>query len=645
MHIKAGHSGRHVLALWIGCATLAVAVALPGAAQAQNVCNGAIDINYISGPPYGLVGDIYRFEVGLGAGSITGGALNQLTINRFRFHLDCSNFAFIGCTDEGDIIRYVADATITSSNCLDAGALPVTWSSNGVDSPVGPNQVIFTPSSPVVIPASTQPANGCKVAFDIRVQTAPGLDASPTIVQEAAGYNPTGPPFDAVCDNGVNASTSQSGQIFLCPACDDGECFDQACNQITGNCDQTNEPFSTQCTDTDGKVCTTAGCDGVGNCDQGHISTPASTTCPDTDGDLCTTAGCDGAGNCDQNHITVPCVGDCLTGACDPGTGNCIPEQASTQCTDTDGNVCTTAGCDGAGNCDQGHISAPASDPCPDTDNNECTTAGCTGAGACDQKHILQPVGTICEIDGTCNEFGECEHPPPPNDHYKCYRTLQTDGKFAKRDVDLEDQFATTVASVLTPRRFCNPVNKNGEGINDPTAHMMCYRITEPRLQRRQVVVENQFGVQTLTVLRAYDLCVPAEKDGVPSDLNLNHYKCYKVAQGAPKFTEREVGLVDQFETKATMVMRPRLLCNPVDKNGEGIVDGANHLTCYIIKDVAGQPEFEQQQVDVMDQFGEQDLNTLRGECRKTSFLCVPSTKRIPSPSGAFLDATSGALD
>jgi len=211
--------------------------------------------------------------------------------------------------------------------------------------------------------------------------------------------------------------------------------------------------------------------------------------------------------------------------------------------------------------------------------------------------------------------------------------------------VTLDDQFSTTNTTVLKPRHFCNPVEKNGEGISDPTAHMMCYKIKEPKFQRQEVVVENQFGQQTLTVLRPYSLCVPAEKDGVPSELSIDHMKCYRVAQGPPKFPQLQVDLDDQFETKVTTVRKPRMLCTPVEKNGEGMIAPENHLTCYSIRDAAGQPKFQPRGVDVTDQFAEQDLNTLRGDCRKGSYLCVPSTKRIPSPSRAFLDLTTGVMD
>ena len=84
----------------------------------------------------------------------------------------------------------------------------------------------------------------------------------------------------------------------------------------------------------------------------------------------------------------------------------------------------------------------------------------------------------------------------PPSEHYKCYQTRQMGIEFPTQQVDLEDQFVTTSATVRRPHRFCNPVDKNGEGINDPTAHLMCYDISEPRFERRIVKVENQFGEQ-----------------------------------------------------------------------------------------------------------------------------------------------------
>src|SRR5207253_3344387 len=81
-----------------------------------------------------------------------------------------------------------------------------------------------------------------------------------------------------------------------------------------------------------------------------------------TDGNACTTAGCDGRGVCDQSHLVKTCPPDtneCTDDPpCNPQTGTCEhpPKPASTPCTDTDGNACTTAGCDGNGVCSQTHV-------------------------------------------------------------------------------------------------------------------------------------------------------------------------------------------------------------------------------------------------------------------------------------------------
>src|SRR5439155_1614063 len=160
----------------------------------------------------------------------------------------------------------------------------------------------------------------------------------------------------------------------------------------------------TPCTDTDGNVCTLAGCEvspgnaELGVCVQTHTFATDSTPCPDSDSNACTTAGCNGAGVCDQNHVTKTCPAvDQCNGGCDTTSGQCTPK-ASTPCTDSDGNACTTAGCNGAGVCDQNHVSktCPGADqcnggcdatsgkctpkvstPCTDTDGNVCTIAGC----------------------------------------------------------------------------------------------------------------------------------------------------------------------------------------------------------------------------------------------------------------------------
>src|SRR3989475_818194 len=101
-----------------------------------------------------------------------------------------------------------------------------------------------------------------------------------------------------------------------------------------------------------------------------------STPCGDTDGNLCTTAGCEknaaGVGICLQTHkvMTECTVDECILG-CVPATGLCTAKDDSTPCGDTDGNLCTTAGCEkdaaGGGQGPQTHKIPTGRSGCPDT--------------------------------------------------------------------------------------------------------------------------------------------------------------------------------------------------------------------------------------------------------------------------------------
>jgi hypothetical protein len=217
-------------------------------------------------------------------------------------------------------------------------------------------------------------------------------------------------------------------------------------------------------------------------------------------------------------------------------------------------------------------------------------------------------------------------------DHFKCYDAKTTPGtpKFQPLNVFLEDQFEDKDTRVLKPDTLCNPVDKNGGGIIDPTAHLKCYDIKDVSGQTpfdgRDVIVVDQFGTEELTLGKPRTLCVPATKDGQPSILDLDHFKCYdaKTRPGTPKFQPQTVTLVDQFEAKDTKVLKPDSLCNPVSKNDEPIIDETAHLKCYDIKDVSGQEPFEPREVVADDQFGTEQLTVT-----KSRRLCVPASKTV----------------
>ncbi len=99
--------------------------------------------------------------------------------------------------------------------------------------------------------------------------------------------------------------------------------------------------------------------------------------------------------------------------------------------------------------------------------------------------------------------------PLDPNlvDHYQCYKVRGDRRRVS--DIPVEDQFGAGVTDVKRPLRLCLPVDKQGEGILNAAARLMCYQIKPGPRVNQEVVIDNQFGESDLLVRRARELCVP----------------------------------------------------------------------------------------------------------------------------------------
>jgi subtilisin family serine protease len=182
-------------------------------------------------------------------------------------------------------------------------------------------------------------------------------------------------------------------------------------------------------------------------------------------------------------------------------------------------------------------------------------------------------------------------------DHFKCYE-VKGEGFKPRPVVVLSDQFHEERVALGKPDVLCNPVDKRHgdvhEDIDDPSAHLTCYRIRDAgegdsaKFSSREVEVENQFGSQTLELKRPRTLCGPSSKSvlgqdpGPPPEV-LDHFKCYK-AKGKRLSPRPTVVLTDQFGTDEATVGKPVLFCTPVNKNDEGIQQPDRHLVCYKIE-------------------------------------------------------------
>jgi hypothetical protein len=101
---------------------------------------------------------------------------------------------------------------------------------------------------------------------------------------------------------------------------------------------------------------------------------------------------------------------------------------------------------------------------------------------------------------------------PPPAmptlDHYKCYDAT---GPAPAVPVMLLDQFGPEQVEVGPALLFCNPADKNGEGIANPVDHLTCYEIVDT-ITPVPVTIGNQFHDFVSLVTNPFALCVPSLK-------------------------------------------------------------------------------------------------------------------------------------
>lgn len=190
----------------ISAAMLAAALAA-GAAHAgtASTCTMALDVDYVAGPRVAAPGDIVRVRVTLGTGAIQDGS--ALAVGAVRFFLQCNASAarFVPCIEDRPAVAYGGDASITT-DCPD-----VTWST-GHGRSARPNQVVFTPSTPLSIPP--RQAAYCTLEFDVTVLDG-SHDATPDVVEHVAalGFGRA----DAGCDNGLRAAAVATSGLRVVP--------------------------------------------------------------------------------------------------------------------------------------------------------------------------------------------------------------------------------------------------------------------------------------------------------------------------------------------------------------------------------------------------------------------------------------------
>src|SRR5215470_3871248 len=131
-----GRSFSPKIAGVLGMLAVGFAATVPMRAAAQNTCEALLSISVSPATPM-AIGNTRTITLTLGAGTpIIGGT--KVTINQVRYDLDCdATFPLtVPCADQGNIMNYQGDATITTT----CGGV---WTSNVPAGGHAVNEIVF----------------------------------------------------------------------------------------------------------------------------------------------------------------------------------------------------------------------------------------------------------------------------------------------------------------------------------------------------------------------------------------------------------------------------------------------------------------------------------------------------------------------
>jgi hypothetical protein len=375
---------------------------------------------------------------------------------------------------------------------------------------------------------------------------------------EAAGFA-CGSPADTACTNPDTCDGSGGCQS-------NNEAAGTPCRPVAGDCDAAEACDGSGICPVDTYLPSSTECRApADDCDVAESCTGSSATCP-TDG--VATAGtecraavntCDLAETCDGSSMACPADLPAPDGtACEDGNA----------CTTTD--TCTGGVCGGEGECGTDAFMCYKSKttgfvPVPGVTVDDAID-GLTLLDVKAHQHLCLPADvdlggifdaathlTTYKVRATGhvrqtgiviqNAVGELSldtvkpdllfvpanvdpmTPPPAPDgsayvnHYKCYKakvTSDTPPVPPGATVIVATAFdSAQLFAVKKPRHLCAPVDANGEGIENPDAYLVCYKVA-PALsglrysEHANLQAHDQFGPHVLTSLKQAELCIPS---------------------------------------------------------------------------------------------------------------------------------------
>ena len=325
--------------------------------------------------------------------------------------------------------------------------------------------------------------------------------------------------------------------------------------------------------------------------------------------------------------------------ACDLGGANGSPTTCCTTLCEfrAVGLVCRPS----AGPCDVAETCTGANGNCPadafQPSNFQCRPATgtcdlpetCSGSGPDCPPDGFRPAGTVCRAPaGSCDVTENCDGTGPdcPADAFEPSSTVC---RPATGPCDVSESCTGTTpscpADALQPNgTVCRP----GTGTCDPAETCDGVNVSCPP----DTFAPDGTPCNDGSACTDNDACFRGVCVGTTNvDACLDDFFCYrtKPSAGESRFTPiTGVHLVDQFDDLHFDVVKRRFLCAPADKNSQGTIDPATHLTAYAIRAVRGSPRFSPRtNILVRNQLGDIRVDTTRPD-----LLLVPAAKSLTGP-------------
>jgi hypothetical protein len=421
-------------------------------------------------------------------------------------------------------------------------------------------------------------------------------------------------PNGSACDDGLfctgldfcASGTCSAHTNDPCPGPNgDGDCS-ESCDESADSC-AAADPNGAPCDD--GLFCT-----GADACVGGSCSDHPAPPCAGPDGDADCGESCDEATQtCTANDPNGSACNDGLFCTADDSCNDGSCSGASRDCNAV-GDQCRDGVCDeNADLC----VGPPKPEGTPCNDASNCTTPdACDDAGNC----VGLPNPGACLDDFTCYRAGA----PSGSERFVAQTNVTLTDQFRTSTV------ALTKPRLLCSPTDNDGANPEAPTHSN---HLEDYQL-KPFFSFSgggTRTISNRFGTVVLEVQKPVSLMAPTltSASAPPGPLAIpavDHFQCYrvKVASGQPKFQRFEVLIRDEFGLRVVTVMKPRRLCAPADSNDQapGAEMHPKHLLCYQIKEFSFPKFVRVTSIFTHSLFGPETL-----DAKKPDELCVSSLK------------------